>query len=77
MINSLHTSFQHKDEEQSEQLVYTIQDTQQALQVLIEYTGGQKALQADYLKALERLEAAIGVIKANSQVQSTLDSWIR
>jgi hypothetical protein len=45
-----------------------MQDAQQALQVLVEYIKGQEALQADHLRALERLEAAIKVIKANSQL---------
>jgi hypothetical protein len=65
-----------KEDEQPEQPVCTLQDAQQALQVLIDYTETQEALQADHLRALERLEAAIAVITINSRVQSTLDGWI-
>jgi hypothetical protein len=53
-----------------------MQEAQQALQVLIEFTEGLDDLQADYLRGLERLEAAIKAIKINSAVQSTLDRWI-
>ena len=65
-----------EEDEQPEQPVRTLQDAQQALQVLIDYTETQEALQADHLRALERLEAAICGISLNSQVQSTLDRWI-
>jgi hypothetical protein len=64
------------DGEQSEQPVRTVQEAQQALQIMIEYTEDQDALQAEYLRALERLEAAIGAIRINSQTQSTLNGRI-
>ena len=67
------------DEEDGEQAgppVRTIQEAQQALQVLIEFTEGSDDFQADYLRGLERLEAAINAIKINSAIQSTLDRWI-
>jgi hypothetical protein len=69
----------HNDDEedaQPDQPVHTLQDAQQAIQVLIDYTETQEALQADHLRALEQLEAAINTISLNSQVQSTLDRWI-
>jgi hypothetical protein len=65
-----------EEDEQPEQPVRILQDAQQALQVLIDYTETQEALQADHLRALERLEAAIAGIALNSRVQSTLDRWI-
>lgn len=65
-----------EDDEQSERPVHTVQEAQQALQVLIEYTEVEDALQADYLRVLERLETAIKAIRINSQTQSTLDRWI-
>jgi DDE superfamily endonuclease len=70
------TQNDEEDDEQPEQPVPTLQEAQQALQILIGYTEHQDALQAEHLRALERLDMAIGVIKANSQVQSTLDRWI-
>ena len=65
-----------EDDEQPGPPVRTIQEAQQALQVLIEYTEGSDDLHADYLRGLERLEAAIKAIKINSTTQSTLDRWI-
>ena len=56
--------------------VRSVQEAQQALEVLIEYTVGQDALQAGHLRALERLENELRALKINSQVQSTLDRWI-
>jgi hypothetical protein len=70
------TQNDEEDDEQSEPPVRTIQEAQQALQVLIEYTEVSNDLQVDYLRGLERLEAALKAIKFNSTVQSTLDRWI-
>jgi len=65
-----------EDDEPPRPLVRTIQEAQQTLQVLIEFTEGSDDLQANHLRGLERLEAAIKAIKINSAVQSTLDRWI-
>lgn len=70
------TQDEEEQSEQPEQSISTVQDAQQALQVLIEYTERQDALSVDHMRALERLEAAIEAIRANSQLQSTLDGWI-
>lgn len=70
------TQNDEEDDEQARPLVWTIQEAQQALQVLIEFTEGSDDLQVDYLRGLQRLEAAIKAIKINSAVQSTLDRWI-
>ena len=64
-----------EDGQQSEQPVYSIQDAQQALQVLIEFTERQAGLPVEHIRALERLETGIEVIRVNSQVQSSLDRW--
>ena len=64
------------DDEQPRPPIRTTQKAQHTLQVLIEYTEHQDALQVDYLRALEHLESALEGIRINSQVQSTLDNWI-
>src|SRR2546430_10449401 len=65
-----------EDDEQPGLPVRTIQEAQQARQVLIEYTEGSDDFHADYLRGLEHLEAAIRAIKINSTTQNTLDRWI-
>jgi hypothetical protein len=70
------TQSDNEDDEQPGTLIRTVQEAQQALQILIAYTEGSDDLQVDYLRGLERLEAAIKAIKINSAVQSTLDRWI-
>ena len=65
-----------EEEEQQEQPVFTIQSARQALQVLIGFTEGQDALQAEHLRGLERLESILDALDQNSRIQSRLDGWI-
>jgi hypothetical protein len=69
---------QDDDEEelQLERSLHSVKSARQALQVLIEFTEEQEALQSDYLRGLERLEFALEALDQESRVQSTLDSWI-
>jgi hypothetical protein len=68
---------QDDDEElQLERSSHSVKSARQALQVLIEFTEEQEALQTDYLRGLERLEFALEALDQGSRVQSTLDSML-
>jgi hypothetical protein len=58
------------------QPVHTLQVAQKALRVLIEYTESYESPGTEYLRTLERMEAAFSTLQLNSRVQSTLDRWI-
>ncbi|ELR07174.1 hypothetical protein VC83_06895 [Pseudogymnoascus destructans] len=64
------------EEELQERSLHSVKSARQALQVLIEFTEEQEALQLDYLRGLEHLEFALEALDQESQVQSTLDTWI-
>ncbi|OAF60462.1 hypothetical protein VC83_03361 [Pseudogymnoascus destructans] len=64
------------EEELQERSLHSVKSARQALQVLIEFTEEQEALQSDYLRGLERLEFTLEALDQESRVQSTLDSWI-
>ncbi|OAF58416.1 hypothetical protein VC83_06542 [Pseudogymnoascus destructans] len=64
------------EEELQERSLHSVKSARQALQVLIEFTEEQEALQSDYLRGLEHLEFALEALDQESRVQSTLDSWI-
>jgi hypothetical protein len=64
------------DEDEEVQFVKpsrTMQEAQDAIKILFEYMEGQDELQVEYLRALERLEAALEKLRVSSQTQSTLD----
>ncbi|OAF54451.1 hypothetical protein VC83_09234 [Pseudogymnoascus destructans] len=67
---------EQEEEPETKEAVYSASDARNALKVLIEYMECQDALQADHLRALERLEGEIEAIQLNSLVQETLDKWI-
>lgn len=67
------------DEEdgQSTQPQYTAKEAHEALQVIINYTESQDALNTDHLRSLERLESAIESLRRQARQQTSLDGWIR
>ncbi|OAF56520.1 hypothetical protein VC83_07208 [Pseudogymnoascus destructans] len=63
---------QDDDEEelQLERSLHSVKSACQALQVLIEFTEEQEALQSDYLRGLEHLEFALEALDQESRVQT-------
>ncbi|OAF62148.1 hypothetical protein VC83_01438 [Pseudogymnoascus destructans] len=60
------------EEELQERSLHSVKSARQALQVLIEFTEEQEALQSDYLRGLERLEFALEALDQESWVQICL-----
>ena len=54
----------------------SIQETIQALQVVIELTEGREDMQVAQLRAMEQVEEQLRLLEVNGRVQSTVDEWI-
>jgi hypothetical protein len=63
------------DEAESSRPKYTIQEAIKALQVVIEFIEGCDNMKTAHLRAIERLEQELQLLKSNSSVQTTLDGW--
>ena len=68
---------EEEEEGQPTQPQYTAKEAHEALQVIINYTESQDALNTDHLRNLERLESAIESLRRQARQQTSLDNWIR
>jgi hypothetical protein len=69
-----YTQNNNKEEEQSaEPCVYSVLDTKQAFQILIEFIECQNSLSTEDLQALEQIEPKIDQIRKASLVRGILD----